>query len=138
MKEHSPVRWKSQNETWHRLKTLARENRKSPTQAETFLWQHLRLQREKGFIFRRQHAVGPYIVDFYCAKARLVIEVDGPIHLDHVEEDAVRTAFLASMGLRVLRLTNEQVLSDSQQTFNQINSALDASPSLQGGEGAGG
>jgi 5-methyltetrahydrofolate--homocysteine methyltransferase len=134
------VRWKTSSETWQRLKAAARDNRKAPTPAEALLWQLLRSDRARGFTFRRQHAIGPYIVDFYCAAASLVIEVDGPIHDQQQEEDAARTEFIEQLGLRVLRFTNKEVLEDAILTLETIHGALalGRSPSLQGGEGAGG
>ena len=64
----------------------------------------------QGLKFRRQHAIDRYIVDFYCPEARLVIEVDGPIHRYTQDEDAQRQIKLEEHGLRVLRFTNDQVL----------------------------
>ncbi|MQY72086.1 MAG: DUF559 domain-containing protein, partial [Dehalococcoidia bacterium] len=65
---------------WEKLKPLAREMRRAPTLAEEVLWQHLRNSQMGGFKFRRQHPIDRFIVDFYCFKIRLVIEVDGPVH----------------------------------------------------------
>jgi very-short-patch-repair endonuclease len=102
--------WKSPSNTWRRAKDAIREQRKQPTPAEAALWDILRDRRCLGFKFRRQHAIGPYIVDFYCAEAGLVIEVDGPIHDRQTENDAGRTEFLEARGLSVLRFNNEVVL----------------------------
>src|SRR5512145_2079431 len=88
---------------WEKLKPIAREMRHEPTPAEDALWQVVRDHKIKGAKFRRQHSVGPFIVDFYCSKAKLVIEVDGSIHQYTQEEDAVRQEFLESMGLQVIR-----------------------------------
>ena len=110
---------------WSKLRPLAREYRVKPTQAEDELWQSLRVFRVRGFIFRRQHAIGQYIVDFYCAKARLVVEVDGPIHDRQAEEDAKRTEFLASHALRIIRFKNDDVLTDIDNVIRQIQAVLD-------------
>lgn len=76
---------------------------------ERRLWGCLRKRRLAGLHFRRQHPIGRYIVDFYCAEHRLVIEVDGETHHHRVEYDEVRTEWLESQGCRVLRFTNEEV-----------------------------
>jgi very-short-patch-repair endonuclease len=65
-----------------------------------------------GFKFRRQHAIGPYFVDFYCVQASLVIEVDGSIHDGQVDQDVARQQYLESLGLRVLRFTNDEILRE--------------------------
>jgi very-short-patch-repair endonuclease len=62
-----------------------------------------------GYKFRRQHAIGRFIVDFCCAEARLVVEIDGDSHAEQVEYDANRTAWLAEQGYRVLRFTNRDI-----------------------------
>jgi very-short-patch-repair endonuclease len=82
-----------------------------PTPAEERLWQKLRNKQLLGLKFRRQHSVERFIVDFYCGKVRLVVEVDGLIHDYTQEEDALRQAFLESLGLRVLRFSNAEVLN---------------------------
>ena len=77
------------------MQLCARELRRAMTPAEKKLWQHIRYN-QLGVQFRRQHAVGPYIVDFFCAKAKLVVEVDGDVHADEeqAEYDAKRTEWL--------------------------------------------
>ena len=103
----------------------ARELRKTMTPAEAALWQRLRGKQLDGWHFRRQHAVGPFIVDFFCAKAKLVIEVDGSIHKQQVEYDAERTTWLESeRGYRVIRFTNQAVLTDIEGVLNHIRDAL--------------
>jgi very-short-patch-repair endonuclease len=103
--------WQTAAPVWEKLKPYAREMRKNPTPAEDALWQHLRLN-QLGVKFRRQHAIGPFIVDFYAREARLIIEVDGPIHEKQKEYDEMRQAYLESLGYRVVRFTNEQVLQN--------------------------
>ncbi len=96
-------RWHTEAALWDKLKPIAREKRKQPTEAENLLWQHLHNYQVPGFKFRRQHCIGQFIVDFYCSKARLVIEVDGLIHHYQKEEDSLRQEYLESLGLKVLR-----------------------------------
>ena len=105
---------------WDSLRALARDKRREPTPAEDALWQMLRLMRPGGMKFRRQHAIGPYIVDFYSVRAQLVIEVDGSSHDGRVEEDTARQTDLEALGLIVLRFTNEQVLNDPLEVVNRI------------------
>jgi very-short-patch-repair endonuclease len=97
-------------ELWAKLKPLARQKRRHATPAEDILWQRLRNRQIADAKFRRQHTIERFIVDFYCAEAQLVVEVDGPIHDYTPEEDAIRQEFLESLGLRVIRFTNDDVL----------------------------
>ena len=113
---YEPV-WKSTPETWSHLKDAVRQNRKTPTRAEALLWSHLRAGRLDALKFRRQHAIGPCIVDLYCPSARLVIEVDGLIHKQQTEQDAERERFLDQMGLRVIRFTNDQVIAHTHDVL---------------------
>ena len=72
---------------------------------------------------RRQHAIGRFVVDFYCAEAALVVEVDGPVHEYTVDEDALRQAFIESQGLRVLRFTDEEVIHSPSTVVRRIAEA---------------
>ncbi|WP_313885059.1 endonuclease domain-containing protein [Scytonema hofmannii] len=115
-----PVPWQSQPELWEKLKPLARQMRCEPTPAEKLLWQKLRQKQLLGFKFRRQHAIDRFIVDFSCAEARLVVEVDGGIHDYTQKEDAIRQEFLESLGLRVVRFRNEDVLEGIEGVLEGI------------------
>jgi very-short-patch-repair endonuclease len=89
----------------------ARRMRGEPTRAEEKLWAILRGRRYRVIKFRRQHAIGPYVADFACVNARLVIEVDGPSH-DQPEQaafDAKRTSDLEAWGWRVARIPNDHI-----------------------------
>jgi very-short-patch-repair endonuclease len=114
-------RWHTNTALWDKLKPIAREKRKKPTEAENLLWQHLHNYKIPGYKFRRQHSVGQFIVDFYCAKARLVIEVDGLIHQYQGEEDTIRQEYLESLGLKVLRFSNDAILNDINDVMKPIN-----------------
>ena len=99
--------------------------RKQMTPAERALWQRLRRNQLDGWHFRRQHPVGGFIVDFFCAKAKLVIEVDGPIHEKQRAYDAERTQLLESLkDYRVIRFTNDEVLNDIDSVLAKIREAL--------------
>ncbi len=109
------------------------------TDAEQRLWLHLRAHRLNGEKFRRQQPLGPYIVDFVHFGARLVIEADGGQHLNS-EGDAVRDAWLASQGFRVLRFWNHEILRDTDSVLAVIlaavQSPLSPNPSPASGEGS--
>ncbi|MBI2304687.1 MAG: DUF559 domain-containing protein [Chloroflexi bacterium] len=124
--------WHTSPELWARLKPLARQMRRKPTGAEERLWQHLRNRQLMGFKFRRQHSMERFIVDFYCAEAGLVVEVEGPIHQYQHGEDQTRREYLESRGLRVLRFSNDEVLHYLDKVLHQISTAL-VSPSPQMG-----
>ena len=116
--------------TWEkRLKAYARENRKAPTPAENKLWQVLRGSRQ-GVKFRRQHAIGFFIVDFVCVAAKLTIELDGEIHLtpEQAQYDTGRTFTLTELGYRELRFTNEQVLHSLDEVLATITEILQTTP----------
>jgi very-short-patch-repair endonuclease len=117
-------RWHTNAALWDKLKPIAREKRKQPTEAENLLWQHLHNNKIPGFKFRRQHSIGQFIVDFYCAKARLVIEVDGLIHQYQGEEDTIRQEYLESLGLKVLHFPNDAVLNEPDNIIKQIKEFL--------------
>ncbi len=83
------------------------------TKPEVILWSYLREDALKGLRFRRQHPIGPYILDFYCAPLKLCIEIDGIVHATVAAErhDQRRTAWLAMQGIRVVRFAASDVLS---------------------------
>lgn len=103
----------------------ARALRKELTPAEHKLWAYLRGNKFKGISFRRQHAIGNYIVDFCAIKNKLIIELDGSQHLEQEEYDAERTAFLESKGYNVLRFWNNEVMKDIQGVLRTIDLALE-------------
>lgn len=99
----------------------AKELRGNMTQAELVLWEYLR-QHPLGYKFRRQHPLGIYIVDFYCHKIKLVIEVDGSIHNLQVvnDVDVERQRQLEMEGLKVIRFTNEEILKTKEVVIEKI------------------
>ncbi|WP_342744121.1 endonuclease domain-containing protein [Erythrobacter donghaensis] len=100
---------------------LARKLRKDMPLPERMLWQLLR-QRPGGFKFRRQHPIGPYVVDFCCLSERFVVEVDGSAHdnIDRAKFDDRRVSFLKENGFRVLRVSAQRVLRDCVDTADAI------------------
>ncbi len=89
------------------------------TKAEYVLWQELRKEKLK-YRFRRQFGIGPFIVDFYCPLLRLIIEVDGPIHTEQKEYDAMREKFLKSRRYTIIRFTNDHVLFEREKVIKNI------------------
>lgn len=104
------------------IKARAQLMRQNPTGAEKVLWQRLRRKQLMGFRFRRQQPIDRFIVDFFCRKAGLVVEVDGPVHNspEHKEYDAQRSGFLQERGLVILRFQNDQVLYDIDSVLQDI------------------
>lgn len=99
---------------------LARHLRRTMTVPERLLWEQLRANRLEGIHFRRQQVIAGFIVDFYCHAARLVIEVDGPVHNLQQQEDLERERILADHGLRVIRFSNAEIESDMPEVLRQI------------------
>jgi very-short-patch-repair endonuclease len=98
----------------------ARELRREMTPAEKILWRALRSRRFADLKFRRQHPMGSFILDFYCARARLVVEVDGETHLGRALPDQQRTAWLQSQGLTVVRYWNNQLYDDFDTVLESL------------------
>ena len=103
----------------------ARQMRNNPTKAEHVLWQALR-RKSLGVRFRRQQPMGPFVVDFYCSHARLVIELDGEHHANEEKQrdDEERTRELERIQCCVLRFWNGEVLNDFDGVMGRIRSAL--------------
>jgi very-short-patch-repair endonuclease len=96
------------------------------TEAEVVLWTALRRRKLNGFKFRRQHPIGPYIADFACVAAKLVVEVDGATHWtpEELAHDRRRTQFLEQAGWRVLRVTNLDVFENLDGVWLSIEHKL--------------
>ena len=92
------------------------------TEPERTLWSLLR-RNELGLHFRRQHPIGPYILDFYCAAAKLAVEVDGPAHEGQQERDQRRTDWLASEGIRVIRFSTTDISTKPAAVLSAIAGA---------------
>ena len=111
---------------------FAKSMREKPTEAESVLWAHLSNKQQKGVRFKRQHPVKYFIADFYCHKAKLIIEIDGGYHKipEQYEYDQNRDYELEELGLKVLHFTNEQVLFDIENTIKSIEKELPLIPPL--------
>ena len=102
----------------------------SMTQAEKYLWNRLRKNSLQGLRFRAQHPIGDFIVDFYCHKAKLVVEVDEKYHLNPAQklEDENRDYVIREFDLNVLRFTDDQVLNDIESVIQTIKKHLPKQP----------
>lgn len=104
----------------------ARDLRKTMTEAEQILWQRLKDRQLYNYKFRRQHPISLFIADFYCHKAKLVIELDGGYHLtkDMKELDAERTAVINDFGITVLRFSNQDIIDNIERVLIEISTYL--------------
>ena len=110
------------------IRSLLRANMPKP---EEILWQRIR-RKQLGVKFRRQHGIGRYIVDFYCAELKLVIEIDGDSHFsdEEKEKDTIRDAFMETLGIKVLRFTNEEVMKQTESVLERLFSLVRSSNPL--------
>jgi very-short-patch-repair endonuclease len=118
-----------------RLADIAKDLRRRSTEAEKALWRTLRNRQLGGFKFRRQQFLGPFIVDFACLEARLVIEVDGGQHAVDKEKDEERDTWLRGQGFQILRFWNHEVLGNIDGVLETIRQRLTTpspNPSHQG------
>ena len=108
------------------MPTLAQKLRAEPTVAERRLWNLLRPFRTTGYHFRKQIALGPYIADFACLHASLVIEVDGDTHFTDAaaQRDTARDSYLHARGLNVLRFTNDDLKANADGVFTVVANYL--------------
>src|SRR4030066_661126 len=103
-----------------KLKQRARELRKQGVLSEVLLWNQLKGRKMRGYQFMRQKPVGEYIVDFYCSRLQLVIEIDGESHNGRFDYDMERQRFLESLGLTVLRFNDVEVKRDVENVVMAI------------------
>ncbi len=108
----------------------SRSMRKSSTEAEKILWRELRNRRLAGFKFRRQFWIGPFIADFACFEAKLIVEADGSQHGENRNYDVGRDAYLRGEGYRVIRVWNNELTGNLDGVLEAIRAApLDRVPS---------
>ena len=110
--------------------------RKNFSKAELLVWSKLRDRQLNKDKFRRQYGIGPYVVDFYCPTAKVIVEIDGDSHFqgNAPEYDAIRQRFLEGLGMKVIRFTNLDVLRNLDEVFLAIRDYL-TPPSPSKGEG---
>jgi leucyl-tRNA synthetase len=125
-----PHNWQTASDSSYNFtKDKSQELRKNQTEAEHILWEAIR-KKSLEVKFRRQHIIGVNIVDFVCLDHKLVIEVDGKIHLDQKEYDAERTKQLESIGFSVIRFTNEEIIHDIEDVISKIKLKLEELPKV--------
>jgi len=107
---------------------FAKTLRRNMTPEERLLWNSLRRSALEGLHFHRQQIIGGFIADFYCAAAGLAVEVDGPIHDDTAKADRERDRALAELGIRTLRIRNEEVVNDFKSVLTRIIAACRPNP----------
>lgn len=105
-----------------------RELRKNPTEAESLLWDQLRHNQLNGWKFRRQHPMIGFILDFYCSKVRLGIELDGEVHKnpEQLEIDEERTLELNDHGIEIIRFWNSEVVNSIENVLARISRVIEA------------
>jgi very-short-patch-repair endonuclease len=106
-----------------RLKTTARTLRQTMTDSELKLWSRIRRQQIAGLQFYRQRPIGNYIVDFYCPKAQIVLEVDGSQHMDRlaIQNDQCRDIYLRQQGIKVMRFNNLEILKELDAVVEKVH-----------------
>lgn len=108
---------------WKSNKKIRKKLRNNMPNAEVFLWSALKNKQLKGLKFRRQQGIGPYVVDFYCSKLKLAIELDGSSHFDDkkvYKYDQKRQKYIESFGVKFLRFTNQNVYENMEFVLNEI------------------
>jgi Uncharacterized protein conserved in bacteria len=109
--------------TYKYIKEIRDNLKQKPTEAEDLIWQHLR-NKKTGYKIRRQHIIDDFIVDFVCLSKKIVIEIDGKIHLKQKEHDDMRTYRLREIGYEVIRFTNDEVIASPADVANRIKDFL--------------
>ncbi len=106
------------------LEQRRKKLRKSLTPAEATLWKYLQKKQLKGRKFRRQHSIENYIVDFYCASEKVIVELDGAVHLDFAQQnyEEERTQNLERLGFTVVRFENKLVFENIEDVLEEISS----------------
>ena len=110
---------------YKKIKEMQIHQKNHPTKTEILMWEYLRNQKT-GYKIRRQHIIECFITDFVCLKKKVVIEIDGGIHIKQKEYDKYRTEILTSSGFEVIRFSNEEVLKDPAAVALQIKGKLDS------------
>ena len=105
-----------------KLKGVSRGLRSNMMDAERTIWRRVRRRQIKDLLFYRQKPVGNYVVDFYCPKAKLILEIDGGQHYEdkNIEADKIRAEYFKKLGFKILRFTNNDVLKNLDGVLNKI------------------
>jgi very-short-patch-repair endonuclease len=122
-------RWNISPELEIKMRDVARQLRQEATPTEAILWEKLRA-KQLGYKFKRQAPIGPFIVDFLCADARLVVEVDGPIHAMQQEADHDRQSLIETLGIRFIRVSTDDVENHLFEVVDRIRICLNEQPAI--------
>lgn len=114
------------------LKNPARDNRHSSTIAETIIWEKVLRYKKTGYKFTRQKPINRFILDFYCARLNLAIEIDGSSHKDKKGYDTERDIFLKQIGIKTIRFTNDEVINNLDFVSQKVQKMI---PTLSRGGG---
>ena len=116
------------------LKEHSRDLRRNITEAEKLIWSRIRKKQVKDYQFYRQRIIGNYIVDFYCPKAGLIVELDGGQHYhpEDLKKDTLRDDYMESLGLKILRFSNNEIFGNLDAVMEKICACLN--PPLKKGE----
>ena len=107
------------------LRELARDHRKEPTEAEKIVWEEILEKRKTGFLFLRQKPLGKFILDFYCSKLVLAIEIDGDSHDNKKYLDKYRDLYFIQRGIKTIRYRNEEVFENIGEVKKKIQNEID-------------
>ncbi len=111
---------------------IAREFRKKPTISEKIMWEKLRRNNFLGLGFRRQHVIEGFIVDFYCHKLRLAVEIDGSVHQYQLDDDAERQKIIQSKGIKFFRVKSEDVEYNIEEVLKRLEIFLKSNFKIRG------
>ncbi|MBI5189895.1 MAG: endonuclease domain-containing protein [Nitrospirae bacterium] len=112
------------------MRAVARKLRSEQTPSEELLWERLRYKQIGGYKFRRQKAIGSFIADFVCIEKKLIIELDGDVHLSLKARDAERDLYLKDSGYAVLRFRNHEVEQDMERVIRSISDSLNTTEAI--------
>ncbi|MCP4131355.1 MAG: endonuclease domain-containing protein [bacterium] len=110
---------------YKKIRQIQESLRKNPTKAEKIIWKYLR-NKKTGHKIRRQHIIDCYIADFVCLRKKLIIEIDGKIHIKQRENDEFRTSILNELGFKVIRFSNDDIYRDPETIALLIKEILDS------------
>jgi primosomal protein N' (replication factor Y) len=111
----------------NQMKERSRALRRDQTDVERILWRYLKARQVNGWRFRRQHPIPPYIADFACIEAKLIVEADGGQHAESVR-DEIRDQYLKNAGWRVLRFWNTDILKNMEGVIDTVAAELGTRP----------
>ncbi len=102
------------------LTLMSQRNRKNPTEAEMIVWNQILSKDKTGFRFVRQKPIDRFIIDFYCSKLCVAIEIDGKSHIQKKGTDEIRDKYLKQIGITTIRFTNKEVISKPEKVKEKI------------------